>query len=388
MKLIYQTGIIIVLSLFISCSTGKYMGRYITWAKSDIKDYKKFPGCPVNNIPPGISFPKKENAVSIQEVKYDGSLPPKNLEQLLKDNGTTAFIVIRNDSVLYEKYMNGYERSSVNTSFSMAKSVTSLLTGIAIDDGFIENTNVPITKYLPELKTKDPRFERITIEHLLDMKSGLKFTDNGLPWGDRAKAYYLPHLRKRLMKLKIESEPGKKFEYNTYHPQLLGLILERATGKNPALYFQEKIWKPLGMEYGATWSMNSHADSLIMMQSGINCRAVDFAKIGRLILEKGKYRGKQIVSEEWIKKSIAYDEQNRFKNDKVIHYESAWWITEPAPNYRYCVYADGHLGQFLFTFPNEKIIILRMGKRMGKETGSVNNWLIIANHIITQLNRK
>ena len=98
-----------------------------------------------------------------------------------------AFIVIKDDKIFYEKYFNGYQRDSINTSFSMAKSITSALIGIAIDEGLITSVDDPVTKYIPELKQKDPRFNNITIKNLLTMSSGLRYVEQNLPWSDDTK---------------------------------------------------------------------------------------------------------------------------------------------------------------------------------------------------------
>ncbi len=378
----FFTALVLFSLLLPGCT---YMTRYLVWQGSDIGDYQKFPKQEIRRPEKAVPFPENKERPFATQVLSRWDNPARNLEELLRESGTTAFIVIRNDSILYENYFNGYNRQSVNTSFSVAKSITSLLIGIAIDEGAINSAGDPITDYLPELKEKDARFEKITIDHLLDMRSGLKFRDNDMPWGDRARAYYSPRLRKRLMNLKIENEPGLKFEYNTYHPQLLGLILERTTGMNPAKYLEEKIWLKLGMEFDASWSMDSKRSAMIKMESGINCRAVDLAKIGKIILEEGRYNGQRIVSETWVKKLMDYNETNRFPGDKLVHYESAWWTLEPYQQYRHAVYADGHLGQFLFVFPEENAIILRMGKKMGKETPGVFNWLVVSSDLLRQL---
>jgi CubicO group peptidase (beta-lactamase class C family) len=114
-----------------------------------------------------------------------------NFDNFLASTGTTAFIVIKNDKILYEKYFNGYQRDSINTSFSMAKSITSALIGIAIDEGLIASADDPVTKYIPELKQKDPRFNNITIKNLLTMSSGLRYVEQSLPWSDDTKTYII-----------------------------------------------------------------------------------------------------------------------------------------------------------------------------------------------------
>jgi len=135
------------------------------------------------------------------------SLP---FEKHIEKDGTVAFLVIRNDSILYEKYFNKYESSDVVPSFSAAKSFVSALVGIAIDDGKIQSIDEPITNYLPELR--DPGYKSITIEHLLQMRSGIKFNESYVnPFGDAAKYYYGKNLRKYLAKQKIELAADSQF---------------------------------------------------------------------------------------------------------------------------------------------------------------------------------
>jgi hypothetical protein len=178
-------------------------------------------------------------ASQIEAIASDSS--NGSLEDYLDASGTTAFLVIHDDKLLYERYFNGYDETSVNTSFSMAKSFASALVGIAIDEGHIKSVDEPITNSIPELLEKDRRFKAITIRHLLTMSSGIKYEEGGdLPWSEEAddtKTYYATNLRKlALENCQIEGEPGQFFEYNNYNPLLMGLILERATGMPVARY--------------------------------------------------------------------------------------------------------------------------------------------------------
>jgi len=314
------------------------------------------------------------------------SLP---FEKHIEKDGTVAFLVIRNDSILYEKYFNKYESSDVVPSFSAAKSFVSALVGIAIDDGKIQSIDEPITNYLPELR--DPGYKSITIEHLLQMRSGIKFNESYVnPFGDAAKYYYGKNLRKYLAKQKIELAADSQFNYISINTQLLGWIVERATGKPLALYLEEKIWQPLGMESPASWSIDSKNHQMAKAFCCINARAIDFAKFGRLYLNKGNWNGQQIVSEAWVDSSVTLmDYRNYFL------YSYQWWHTrdfipvadsasingihqpvyfrhdpkEPVEKFfarpSGDFYAEGHLGQFIYVYPQKNMIIVRLGKKYG-----------------------
>ena len=131
----------------------------------------------------------------------------------------------------------------------MAKSFISFLIGTAIDDGFIKSVNEPITNYIPKLLQRDSNFEKITIEHLLEMRSGLEyntshipFTNIHSPWHDEAVGYYHPNIRKLLLEnIDISSEPGKDFQYSNYNTSYLGLIIERATNLSVSNYLEQKL---------------------------------------------------------------------------------------------------------------------------------------------------
>ncbi len=213
-----------------------YLTRSIFWGESDYKDLEKFPARTIHNAPPTFRFDKLPTdnpyASQIEAIGRDSS--NGSLEGYLDASGTTAFLVIHDDKLLYERYLNGHDETSVQTSFSMAKSFASALVGIAIDEGHIKSVDEPITNYIPELLEKDERFKSITIRHLLTMTSGIKYEEGGdLPWSEDAddtKTYYATDLRELALNCRIEGEPGQYFEYNNYNPLLVGLILERATG--------------------------------------------------------------------------------------------------------------------------------------------------------------
>ena len=193
-----------------------------------------------------------------------------------------------------KSYYRGNDETLQVPSFSMAKSFTSALMGIAVSEGYIEDVHDPVTKYLPELK--DPALKDVTLEHLLNMRSGIKSREFYYsPFSDVAKYYYGRNIPKYVKKTKVEREPDERFHYNSLNTQLLGMTVKRATGKPLATYLEEKIWKPLGMEFPASWSIDSRTSATEKAFCCINARARDYAKFGRLYLNKGRWNGKQII---------------------------------------------------------------------------------------------
>ncbi|RPJ20221.1 MAG: class C beta-lactamase-related serine hydrolase, partial [Chloroflexi bacterium] len=297
-------------------------------------------------------------------------------DRFLEENDTQAFIVIQDGTVLYENYFNNTQRDSIVTSFSVAKSFTSALIGIAIDEGFIESVDVPVTMYLPELAERDPRFNDITIRHLLLMASGLEYVEFRplLFNSDDILTSYYPDQRKiSLENTHIIDPPGQYFHYNKYHPQLLGMILERATGMTVTDYLQTRIWDPLGMEFDGSWSLDSKTSDFEKMETGVNARAIDFAKFGVLFLDNGNWQGKQVISEEWVKESTQpllptdYDEYypEWFASlPGQAYYQYMWWGMRRAKD-SYDFNAGGDKGQLIYVSPQKNLVIVRNGIDFG-----------------------
>jgi CubicO group peptidase (beta-lactamase class C family) len=361
-----------------------YVSRIIAWREADFHDFGRFPSRPVSAGPNEFSFkpPPEKTPQFLRTVTYRRDAPdPKTpresmatpldavggkkvsepLDKFLADTDTTAFLVIRDDALLYEGYFNGYDRQSTQTSFSTAKSFVSALVSIAIEEGYIGGVDDPITKYIPELKGQG--IVEITIRDLLTMSSGLKYSGEGSgggPFGDDAKTYYDPNLRELALTIEPEVEPGKRWEYNNYHPLLMGLTLERATHRHVATYLSQKIWRPLGMEADGSWSLDSRADGFEKMESGINGRAIDFAKFGRLYLNEGEWDGKQMVPAGWVEQSTRLDTTT----DPADFYQYFWWVDVVHPE-RGRFMARGNFGQFIYVAPDKDLVIVRFGEDYG-----------------------
>jgi CubicO group peptidase (beta-lactamase class C family) len=267
------------------------------------------------------------------------------------------------------------------TSFSVAKSFTTALVGIAIAEGHIGSVDDPITAYLPELAERDPRFGDITIRDLMMMAAGLEYQEMrlGLFNGDDVLTTYYPDQRQlALEKPQIVAPPGEYFLYNKYHPQLLGLVLERATGVSVTEYTQRKLWNPLGMEYSGSWSLDSEASGFEKMEAGLNARAIDFAKLGRLYLEDGNWDGVQVIPAEWITESTQVDpsrqratyypdEMGQVIFDMLQGYYKYMWYGYFRDGDGYDFAAEGDHGQYIFVSPHKDLIIVRNGLAYGSE---------------------
>jgi CubicO group peptidase (beta-lactamase class C family) len=265
------------------------------------------------------------------------------------------------------------------TSFSVAKSFDSALVGIAIEEGFITGVDDPITDYLPELAERDPGFARITIRHLLRMASGLDYDEMG--WalfnGDDPLTTYHPDQREiSLSNTEIVDDPGEYFQYNKYHPQLLGMILERATGMSVTEYTQTRLWDPIGMEYDGAWALDSDESGFEKMEAGLNARAIDYAKLGQLYLDRGTWDDEPIVPEAWVDASTSLDPDihragyypdafgGLIYDDGDGWYGYMWYGKRRAEG-PHDFYAEGDHGQFVYVAPAQRLVIVRNGTDFG-----------------------
>lgn len=361
------TLVLISVLLLSSCQ----LGRFIWYNFSDITDYKIFPSRPLAVSSTPFLFSKdRQRQIAPKSVEINGK--SQTFESFLSEHETVAFMVIRNDSILYEQYFSGYDSSSIVASFSVAKSYTSALIGCAIDDGLILNVNEPITKYIPEMTQNG--FDKVTIRHLLQMTSGIAFNESYYnPFGDAATFYYGRQLDEKTIKLKLARQPGTQFEYTSGSTQLLGLVLTRALKtESVTQYFERKLWKPMNMEFSGSWSIDKK-DGMEKTFCCINARARDFAKFGRLYLNKGNWNGTQLVSSAWVEESTKADRNE----GGVPYYKYQWWLETDNPN-QYC--AQGHLGQYIFVDKVKNIIIIRLGSGYGNI-----DWTNIASSLANKL---
>lgn len=341
-------GVIAIFSAYAWISGKTYLFKAVWYNFANIDDYKIF-----SNTTVGTGIPQPwHNAVNYNKISY-----PDSLNQLMEDLGSVGLLVIRNDSVTFEKYWDGYSDSSLSGSFSMAKSITSLLIGVALKEGKIKSLQEPVGHYLPEFNAGVKA--RVKIIDLLTMSSGSDFDESYWnPLSVTTDLYYGSDAYKTAVNVKMVQEPGTLHRYKSGDTQLLGLLLEKATGQALGSYAAVKLWQPLGAEHPALWSTdheNGHAKAYCCFNS--NTR--DFARIGQLMLDSGKWKGVPVIDSNYYAASIKACGITDIHGKPCDYYGYQWWIDPLHPD---IFYARGILGQYIIVIPSKKTIIVRLGK--------------------------
>ena len=337
-----------------------YLRKALIYQHPGIGDYTHFSNRRVEiGTPLPWAIAKDYNKVKIS----DSSLAH------FSEYGTVALLVVQNDSILHEEYWDGYSDSSYSNSFSMAKSIVSLLIGCLLDEGKIKSLDQPITDYIPEYK--GPEFHKITIKDLLTMSSGLNWDESySSAFSITTKSYYGNDLPVLVISLLPVETPGKIHRYKSGDTQLLSMIVEKASGKHLAEYASEKLWKPLGAEQEALWSLD-RKNGNEKAYCCFNSNARDFARIGQMLLDSGQCNHKQLVSKEYIRHATS--PANWLKDDKGKTCDwygyQIWMLTYKGMKINY---ARGILGQYIFVIPAKKAVVVRLGhKRSTKYSGEV-----------------
>lgn len=277
-------------------------------------------------------------------------------ENLFKKWETSAFVILKDGKMLFEKYWDKYSDESLTNSFSMAKSFTCLCIGAAIKEGKVKSTNQLISGFLPEYKGSG-----IRIKHLLQMSSGIDFGESyGDPFGFMAKAYYGTAVYNLTLSKKSTKPPGVEWKYQGGNTLLLSFIVERATGKSLSSYFADNFWQPIGAKNDALWTLDKKEGK----ERSYCCfysNARDFAKIGQLILDSGKVQGSELIGLDYFKASFSPVNLPDEFGDTVNHYGYQWWLSNyNGTSFRY---ARGILGQYIVIVPEWRVVFVRLGKK-------------------------
>jgi poly-gamma-glutamate capsule biosynthesis protein CapA/YwtB (metallophosphatase superfamily)/CubicO group peptidase (beta-lactamase class C family) len=249
----------------------------------------------------------------------------------------------------------------------MAKSIISFAIGCAIDDGVISHVDQPVSDFFPQFGSYNGK--QMTLRHLLTMSAGVDFQEAYTSvFSPTTQLYYGNDLRKITFGMKQIEEPGINFIYQSGVTQLLAFILEEATGENISSYVSRKLWTPLQAEEDAIWSLDRKG-GFEKAYCCFNSNARDFARLGQLILNGGRWNGKQIVSEQYITDATTADSSLIFKKYGEInrHYGYQCWLLEK--NGMKIPYLRGIKGQYVFIIPEKNAVVVRLGhNRSDKET--------------------
>lgn len=270
--------------------------------------------------------------------------------------GTIAFLIIKNDSIWYEKYFENFGKNSQTNSFSMAKSITSALLGKAIDDGFIKSLKQPVADFYPQFENTG-----LTVGDLSSMASGLNWDESySNPFGMTARAYYDDDLAETILKLEVVEQPGKTYKYLSGNTQLLAMVIQKATKKQLATYLYESFWNPMGAENPAIWQVDDAENRLVKAYCCLGSNARDFARFGKLYSYYGKWNGKQLLDSAFVAKSIS----PRFADSPQYGY--GFWLSDFMGKNIFAM--RGILGQYVIAIPEDELIIVRLGHTRGNKT--------------------
>ena len=320
---------------------------------------------PCSKIPqPAISVPFAVSAAHYKLIENfqlkDSTIDTK---AFLDHTLTDALIIIQHDTIRYEYYSNGFTKSDHHISWSMSKSVISALFGIAIGEGKIKSIEETVTDYLPDFAGTG--YDKVRIKDLLQMSSGVGFNEDygdfnsdinimgryfalGMPMSDFAKS------------LKREREPGTYNHYVSIDTQVLGMILKKATGQTISEYMKEKLWSQIGAEAEAFWIVDKTGMEFAL--GGLNITARDYAKLGQLFLDTGRWQGRQVVPREWVLASITPDAPHVMPGKRESAalrdgYGFQWWIPEGSTGE---FNAQGIYDQFIYVDPHADMVIVKL----------------------------
>jgi CubicO group peptidase (beta-lactamase class C family) len=284
-------------------------------------------------------------------------------EQVWSDSMcTTALLVFRSDSLLFEQYAEG-DMHTLSNSFSMAKSITSILLGKALEEGFIHSIDDKVGDYLEAYRTGMDTL--LTIRHLLEMTSGIPFGESySSPFGYMAKSYYGKNLTAATLEYHVLKTPGTLWAYEGGNTVLLGMILQKATGMSVSDYCSTRLWGAMGAEQDAFWNLDD-AEGIEKTFSGFYATARDFARLGHLFMHEGMVGGDTVISPEWVRQSLTPHGVPDEKGESCNWYGLQWWMGEHAGHSFFA--CRGLRGQYVVGIPDLDLVMVRLGHKQSKE---------------------
>ena len=318
-----------------------------------LEDYKHFDNQNIAAIDHPQPWANHKNYNSVKETE--------RLAKANRDWGTIAYVIIKNDSIWFENYYDGFDQNSKSNSFSMAKSYVSGLMGKAIMEGYIKSLDQPVCDFLPEFC--DGLAAKMTVGDLSSMASGTNWDEAYYsPLSITTRAYFDDDLAKVINGLKVVDQPGQAFKYASGDTQMLAMVIEKATGKKLYDYLRDSFWKPLGSENETLWQVDSKDHDLVKAYCCIASNAKDFARFGKIYKDYGKWNGKQILDSSFVAKSI----KPRFPESPEYGY--GMWLKQHLDKDFFMM--RGHLGQYVFVQPEDNVIIVRLGHQKSPDIGT------------------
>jgi CubicO group peptidase (beta-lactamase class C family) len=356
-------------------STPGFIFKALTYREANIDDYKIF-------------YNRTIKTGDYQPWEFDSSYNtvqlPEEFRRLMVERKTIAFLVIQDGKIKYEEYWDEYDTVSYSNSFSMAKSIVSLLVGAAIDEGKIKSIDQKVGDFLPAFRRSSK--SEITLRNLLTMSSGLDWDEAySSLFAPNTELYYGKDLEEMVNNSELISSPGKINNYQSINTEILAMAVEAATGKTISEFASEKFWKHMGASKDALWSLDRE-DGMEKAYCCFNSNARDFARWGQLVLNKGNWNGKQLISENYLKEATSPASYLLDENGKQLDfYGFQYWIFYK--NGDTIPYMRGILGQYVYSIPSKNSVVVRLGherdtKYIGNYTKDIADYLDMAYYIL------
>jgi len=315
----------------------------------------------VASSPRPYSYPNIDNVALPESFEAKGQ--EFNTLDYLDSSYTQGFLVIQNDTIIYENYWRGMDEESRHISWSMAKSVVSALLGIAKQEGHIGSLDKTVDEYMPEFKGTG--YEGVKVKDVLQMSSGVKFDeDYGDPKSDIQRwfrTFALGESQDEFAKSLVnERTPGTYNHYVSINTHVLGMLLVKLTGRSINSYFKEKLWDPIGAEHDAYWLVDD--EGMEMALGGLNATLRDYAKVGTLFLHDGNWQGNQLVPASWVEESQKMDAEHLQPESKNslhpdVGYGYQWWIPDGDDEE---LWARGVFNQYIYINPTTNTVIVKL----------------------------
>jgi CubicO group peptidase (beta-lactamase class C family) len=285
----------------------------------------------------------------------------RSFDELLEAQRTRAFLVIRDDTVVYERYFHGVSATTELPAFSISKTFAAVLFLRAVSEGLLPSIDQSVVSYIPEL-VKKGRYEDVTLERLLRMTSGIEFDEASIAGPT---FYYSTDLRGLMYAYNVEWRPGEHYLYGSINVQLLWDVLHRRLGgETVSHYFETKVWGPLGAEKPASWSLDSSSSGIEKFFGGFNATARDQARLGLLFLHGGTLNNRAILPKAWVERSLSADPVAGLVHTTdgwVKRGRYQWFLTRDGRGY----FAKGYNGQYVFVDPAKHAVFVRFGEGYG-----------------------
>ena len=274
---------------------------------------------------------------------------------------TVSFLVIRHDSIVFESYRDGWNDSLTSNIYSATKTIVGLLAGIALDEGKIRSLDDPVSAYIPNYN-KGMQAD-VSLRHLLTMNGSMAWDEAYASlFSVTTHGYYGNDLYELVTGLDVTDKPGVQYSYRSGETQLLAFVVEAATGRTLSEYAEEKLWRPMQAERDAYWLLDKK-DGDEKAFCCFHTTARDVARLARLLLRRGDWNGRRLVSEAYMDELMrpASYLKDQWGKDTLSYYGFQTWIMDY--HGMRCLYLRGMLGQYVIAIPDLDAIVVRLGRK-------------------------